>query len=375
MPELNNIEKSIYLAVCELTNASPDGELTYTKILTSYISGAQNSKIPWAVLQKSNVYGKFPKANLMTVMLACNKLVDLGFLTKTKIDGSYKYFVTSKPIDSDSEEKLFLGKVSKYKRYLIEQFSKCLINFCPSLEGAEHNNYYGFINKNPLNRNERNWIWISDESNEPNSLKVFVRQRPNFRGVLFVSILSESSFNDVIDEIVDVLEDEKETYKLKFSRNVNYPSLLEPISAPKKPSTILETELDASFFDDYGKDHIFFNDGSEDSVNASLTVSESSPYKYSGDTLFSPRDLRTLAKGKYNFDFSFLKWKVVAWTKTTDDHLFVQNVLLVSKKIKNNFVFISIPKRKVICHTTNNFYIKKNGELISCTDLVDEILK
>ena len=369
MPELSKIEKSVYIAICELTNASPDGELTYTKILACYLSGAQNSKIPWSAIQKSKVYGKFPKATHITVMMACNKLVDLDYLTKFKIDGNFKYFVTSKHIDSDVHTKTFLEKISKYKRYLVEQFALCLTDFCPSLKGIEHDNYYGFMNKNPIYFNEYNWIWLTDDPNGLNSLKVFIRYRPNCKSIASTPILSQSSFNSVINEIMDLLNDEKAKYKLKFNKNAKYPVLQVPVSTVKKNPRVSETDLDTSFIDDE-KNLICLNDGTEDAINASLSVSESSPFKYGGDTLFAPREVQKAVHGKNNFEFSFLKWKVVAWTKLVDDPSFLQTVLLVSKKSKNMWVFISIPKRKVICLTNKKFVLKSNGKLYTTEDLL-----
>ena len=376
MPELSKFEKSVYIAIDELTSISPDGELTYTKILTCYLNGSANKEIPWAAIQKSKVYGKFPKSNLLGVMMACNKLVETGLLKKIKVGSNYKYFKTSKRLEQDSQPKAFSERISKYKNYLLQNFISFITEYCPSIKAIEHENYYGFINKNPIHFNEYNWFWLTDESKEPNSLKLFIRYRPNMKSIASTLNLSQLSFNEVVDELIDILDNEKAKYKLKFNRSISYPQLQGPVSKPKVSTKIEESEyIDISFFTNDGEYDLFVNDGGDASVNASLSVSESSPYKYGGDTVFSPKELQKIAQGKHNFDFSFLKWKVVAWTISRDDHSFIQNVLLVNKKNKDSCVFVSIPKRKVLCVTTKEFYIDVKEKERNSAELIKEIFE
>ena len=152
--------------------------------------------------------------------------------------------------------------------------------------------------------------------------------------------------------------------------------ILYPWLTPKVSTKIEESEyIDISFFTNDGEYDLFVNDGGDASVNASLSVSESSPYKYGGDTVFSPKELQKIAQGKHNFDFSFLKWKVVAWTISRDDPSFIQNALLVNKKTKNSCVFVSIPKRKVLCVTTKEFYIDVKEKGRNSAELIKEIFE
>ena len=116
MTELTKFEKSVYIAINELTSISPDGELTYTKILTCFLNGSANKEIPWVAIQKSKVYGKFPKANLLVVMMACNKLVELELLKKVNVGRNYKYFKTTKRLEDNSQQKIFSERINKYKK-------------------------------------------------------------------------------------------------------------------------------------------------------------------------------------------------------------------------------------------------------------------
>lgn len=370
MPDFNKFEEYVYKAIVELTRISPDGELTYTKILTCFLNGQANKDIPWEAIQKSKIYGKFPKANLLTVMMACNKLADNGYLKKVKVGGNYKYFLTSSKLGENDEPKSFSERIHKYKKYLLIQFAEYLVKVCPSLKGVEHEKYYGFINKNPIHFNEYNWIWVTDESREPNSLKVFVRYRPNLKRIASELILSQDSFFDVVDEIVDILRDEKSKYKLVLNKNIERPVIQGPAVSKKPVDSAMEIEqVDLSFFAE--ESFIFFNDGSEEAVNAALSTSESSPYKYSGDTLFAPKDLKKTVQGKKSFEFSFIKWKVAAWTINDDEPSYIQNVLLVSKKTKNAWIVISVPKRKVVCITTCDFKIETEKGSYSSNDILE----
>ncbi len=370
MPEISKFEKCVYKAIIELTQVSPDGELTYNKILTCFLNGQANKIIPWEAIQKSKIYGQFPKANLFSVMMACNKLADLGYVNKVKVGGNFKYFLTSSRLVDDCRPKTFYGKITKYKKYLLEQFCNYLISVCPSLKGVEHEKYYGFINNNPIYLNEYNWVWVTDESQEPNSLKVFVRYRPNLKSIAARLVLSQLTFFEVIDEIVDILRDEKNKFKLVINENVEQPVIQGPVLSKRIADHNADNSLfDFSFFS--GDSIIFFNDGSDKAINAALSTSESSPYKYGGDTIFSPKELKKTVQGKSSFDFSFIKWKVAAWSVSDREPSFIQNVLLVSKKTKSTWIVVSIPKRRVVCITTNIFEIKTEEKTYS----IDDILK
>lgn len=374
MTELTKFEKSVYIAINELTSISPDGELTYTKILTCFLNGSANKEIPWVAIQKSKVYGKFPKANLLDVMMACNKLVELELLKKVNVGRNYKYFKTTKRLEDNYQPKIFSERINKYKKYLLQTFSNFITEYCPSIKSVEHENYYGFINKNPIYFNEYNWFWITDESKEPNSLKLFIRYRPNMKSIASTLTLSFLSFDDTLDELIDILDTEKVKYKLKFNKHTQRPLLEAPIVSTNKPIEKETNELaDMSFFDNNGEDIVFANDGKDASINASLSVSESSPYKYAGDTVFFPKELQKSVQGKQNFDFSFLKWKVVAWTISKLDTLFIQNVLLVNKKTKETWVVVSIPKKKVLYVTNCGFTINIDDKEIKSSEIIKKI--
>lgn len=376
MPELTKFESSVYIAIEELISIRPDGELTYTKILACYLNGTANKDIPWIAIQKSKVYGKFPKSNILSVMMACNKLTEMGLLEKIKVGNNYKYFKTLRHLETNSQPKLFSEQIDKYKKYLLETFVTCIIKYCPSIKPTEHENYYAFMNGNPLHLSEYSWFYLTDKSNEPNSLKLSIRYRPNMKSVAFKYTLSYSSFYHVVDEVVGILDNEKTKYKLNINRHIELPLLQAPTNTNKKSLKINgNTTVDVSFFNDYGENNIFINDGGNDSTNTALSVSESSPYKYCGDTIFLPKELQKIIKGKQNFDFSFLKWKMVAWTMSKQESLFIQNVLLIDKKEKKFWVFLSIPKRKVLCITTNNFNIKNDNEEITSLDLLKKFFK
>ena len=373
MSELTKFDKNVYKAIIELLKERPDGELTYTKILVSYLQGTSNKEIPWSVIQTSKIYGKYPKANLISVLMSCNKLVDEDLLTKVKIGTNYKYFKTSFKLKPEYSEKTFGERVSGYKKYLLTAFSNYMTSFCPSIISIDRENYYGFVNKNPIHFNEYNWFWLTNESEKANSLKLFVRKRPNKKELAFVLDLSYSSFYDCISDLIDVLISEKSKYKLAFNRKVVLPNLEPPVEKEIKQinKTRAQEEIDISFFDSETNAEIFLNNGDSESINASLSVSESSPYKYSGDTIFAPKELKKLVQGKTNFDFSFLKWKIAAWTVDNDDPKFIHNALLINKKTKDYWVFISISKRKITCVTTNNFKISYKNRFISSNELIN----
>lgn len=373
--ELSSFQKIVYYAIKELLSEKPDGELTYTRILTSYLKGEPNKSIPWSLIQKSKIYGKCPKTNILSVKVACDVLYQLGLVNIVNNNGNHKYFLTDERPQVDENHKLFSEKISKYKKYLLEQFKNYIEAVCPFIKGLEHEKYFGFVTTKKRSTKEYNWFWLTDESIIPNSLKLSVRQTPASKAVVSTMVLSHTSFYDSIDSLLEIMKDIKERYELQFKQGIPKPVIFGPTKDVKKESVSDDEkcDFDSAFNFDYQTMAIHINDMGEEAINASLAVSESSPYKYSGDTRFVPKSLQKTVQNQTNFGFSFVKWKIVVWSTDKENPSFVKCALLVSKKTKSTWVLLSIPKRKVILVTNKPFSINTGESTISSDNLASTV--
>ena len=373
MPELSKFERAVYEAIRELTKASPDGELTYTRILVCFLNGSSSKEIPWSTIQESKVYGRFPSANHLKVVLACKKLESLGYLTVANINNHFKYFLTLSKPAKDEKAISFSKKLSKYKKYLLDTFLKFIFAFCQSLQGVDHEKYYGIM-KNPSFYGEYNWIWITDESSETNSLKIMVRNRPSSKRIVISTNINYLNFEETIEEIKAVFFNQKGKYNLLINRSERVPNIEPPEAiAPKKTLPEESDTFDFSFFDNNNLFKTFLNENDNKAISVSLSVSESSPYKYTGETIFYPKRLFKTIQGKQNFDFSFLKWKVIAWTVLKESPQTIQNILLLAKKEDNLWIVLSLIGRKVLSVINGEFEISIDGKKVSSLEIKERI--
>lgn len=371
MAELSTFQKKVYLAIKELIDEKPNGELTYTRVLASYLSGSPCKEIPWSMIQKSRIYGKCPSANIFSVKIACDELNRLGYLKTFSSNGNHKYLLTDLKYQS-TEEKMFFESLPKHKRYLLEQFKNYIEAACPFIKGVNHSKYYGFVNIKRRSTKEYNWFWLADESSAPDSLKLFVRQTPATKAVSYTESLSHISFYRTVDTLIETLRDSKERYGLEIKRNVTRPIIHGPVRNIKRD---LQSDdnccFDMMVFFESTNEKIYLNDSKNETTDALLSISESSPYKYSGDTVFCPKQLQKNIQSQSNFGFSFLKWKIVAWSIDNDNPNYTKNALLVSKKNRSTWVLLSISKRKVLAVTNMTFEIKKDDRTLRSEELLE----
>lgn len=370
MEDLNAQDKLVYKTIAKLLEVSPDGELTYLPVLAGYLSGKGHASIPWSAINGSALFGSLPKATVISVLLSCKALQENGYLEKRTVNGSNKYFLTSKRLPIEEEPTSFLERLNSYKKYLLDEFKDYILHYCNGLCTDVQDNFFGF--KNVVHRRglEYYWFWIKNTNPVTgNSLQLYLRPRPSSKTGVQSFLLSQDTFDDVIYEVSERLKEAADWYSLKFNDDYPKPNIHGPsktvsgqISQPLKP-ILFNLFAPEEAYD------VFVNDGGPLSMDAALSTSESSPFKFAGDTKFCPIQTRTLVKGSA-FSFSFKKWKLVAWSTLKSSPVFTQNVLIVSKKTKALWMVLSISKKKVLCLSKRPFEVELNGSRYSGEQLL-----
>ena len=372
MSNFTYLDKSVYRAIYELHKFKPDGELSYTKLLLSYLKGDLNKDIPRDAIKSSKVYGKFPKTNILKLLNSLKNLVAEGYLTELRDDGNFKYLLTDKRIYFEDEHLTFVEKVSKYKKYLIIEFKRSVESFCPQIMGCDKDNYFGFVNRKPVFQKEYNWFWLSDVKDGKFTLKLSLRNQPNHYQVMSELYLSYETFNDCLMRVFDILKNKKDEFHLEINDDVKLPEIKSYKNTLSK-SSVEQTVLEINQLCGDGLGDFIISNRNTDCSDVSLTVSEQSPFKLSGDTIFTKQSLKDYFKTKSYFEFSFLKWRIAAWTLSQNIFMKYDVVLLISKKNHNLCVIISLQKKKVLFVTNEPFILKNETKEISLQNIVENV--
>lgn len=369
MEPLTIFERAVYNAIYELAFSQASGEANYTDTLVSFLKGTADEHIPWDAIKSSKVFGRFPKTNILKVILACKKLEE-RHLVKGIESGDRKKYV---PLGTKNKEvaQSFAASLTKDKRNLLLAFSKFIVSYCPDLSAVDAGHYYFFEFRKKAKLSEYNLAWLENNDRSSNkSLSLYLRTSPFSKAFIGPMVFDFTHFYDCIEDFKNVLR------TLKYSRNLSLNESLSPPSVPNQESGARPSSVSTACFNskfNVDRNSLFINDQSPDAEDARLTLIESSPFNFFGGTEFFPNNIISTVKGASRLEVSLLRWKMVCWSK--NDAGFVDKVLIVSKKNKDLAACLSIAKRRVLFFGLCHFSAYTAEDYFNENDLLDVAFK
>lgn len=380
MPKLTYAQQVIYKAVSAIESSFISSLKANTKTLVVFLTGKNDKPFHEFFASHKEIYGALPKANVLNVISLCGSLAEMGYLTKTSVDGNIYYATTSSDPFAD-EELLYTDKLSAKNKKLVNSIRDFVKEFCPSIKENEQENYFGFKVEPTIKYSiSQNWFWIS-KSNDPKMLTFRFRSDPTKRDWANAIDFNETNVAKVIATIRICVQDYEQVLLLKLNRGAEYKDPFQSFepSEPKRenPSSFAQTkEPEERPTIDFGKyigervSKVCINDGTNQ-MNALLSVGEASPFYYYEDTHYVSEDAKRLTEGKKNFDFSMRKWKLVAWSIASDNPNLIRNALVLNKKTKSIWIVLSVGDRRVVCISRNPFKVSNGLKTYQPEEIVD----
>lgn len=364
MFEVKQVHIVIYRLIDSISHFDSSAATPSASFISGFLSGADKSPDVKFYQTNAKYYGVWPKANKVMVMMRCRELIEEGYLKKQAVGNEVHYSLTTKILHQ--ADKKFLDLLPAKKARLAKRVIKFVKNYAPDLILNHNSNYYGFqYPKNNATKNidsDVNWMWISNQKASAEMLTLKIRPTPKSRVPEYYDY-DENSLDYIEGVIKEYIGESKEIYGMA----VNDFATMKIVEAPRQGQIVEDKSILFNDFLSAGSEiKIAGDDGS---ISALLSIVDASPFNYTASTVYEPLQASLLTKNKSNFDYG-PKWKLLAWTTSTQKKSLVRDALLVSKTNKDIWIIICLTSKKVLCVSRTPVDVKKDDVQYKNTDLL-----